>query len=49
MVGLAVLSALSDIAGRRGVVCLIDDLHWSDRPAAPGAAALASAGDAVPA
>jgi len=34
MVGLAVLSALSEIAGRRGVLCLIDDLHWLDRPSA---------------
>jgi DNA-binding CsgD family transcriptional regulator len=34
MVGLAVLSALSDLAESHGVVCLIDDLHWADRPSA---------------
>ncbi|HEX9042004.1 MAG TPA: LuxR C-terminal-related transcriptional regulator [Trebonia sp.] len=34
MVGLAVLSALSDLAEGHGAVCLIDDLHWADRPSA---------------
>lgn len=34
MVGLATLSALAELAGERGVVCLVDDLQWIDRPSA---------------
>jgi DNA-binding NarL/FixJ family response regulator len=33
-VGLAVLSLLSEVAGERPLVCLIDDEHWLDRASA---------------
>ena len=31
LVGLAALSLLSDVAGERPLVCVIDDAHWLDR------------------
>jgi predicted ATPase len=34
LVGLAVLSLLSDVAEEQPLVCLIDDLQWLDRASA---------------
>ncbi|MET8798018.1 AAA family ATPase [Nocardia sp. NPDC004568] len=32
LIGLATLSLLSELAGEQPVVCLVDDIHWADRP-----------------
>jgi DNA-binding CsgD family transcriptional regulator len=34
LVGLAVLSLVSEVAGERPLICLIDDRHWLDRASA---------------
>src|SRR4030095_10030642 len=34
MVGLAVLSLLSEVAGEQPLICLIDDEHWLDQASA---------------
>ena len=40
-VGLAVLSLLSEVAGERPLVCVVDDAHWLDRPSAQALAFVA--------
>ena len=40
-VGLAVLSLLSEVAGDRPLVCVVDDAHWLDRPSAQALAFVA--------
>jgi DNA-binding CsgD family transcriptional regulator len=40
-VGLAVLSLLSDVAGERPLVCVVDDAHWLDRASAQALAFVA--------
>src|SRR5260370_33749423 len=49
LVGLAVLSLLSGVAGDRPLICLIDDEQWLDRASAPalGFAARRLAADPV--
>src|SRR5262249_39122582 len=49
LVGLAVLSLLSEVAAERPLLCLIDDQHWLDRASAQarGFAARRLAADAV--
>ena len=49
LVGLAVLSLLSEAAGNRPLICLVDDVHWLDRASAQalGFAARRLAVDAV--
>jgi DNA-binding CsgD family transcriptional regulator len=34
LIAMAVLTLLSEVAGEKPVVCLIDDLQWADRPSA---------------
>ena len=40
-VGLAVLSLLSEVAGERPLVCVVDDAHWLDRASAQALAFVA--------
>ena len=40
-VGLAVLSLLSEVAGERPLVCVVDDAHWLDRSSAQALAFVA--------
>ncbi len=48
LVALATLSLLSEIAGERPVLCLVDDAHWADAPSVDALAFVARRLDAEP-